>query len=240
MAVSENHKQLFRFKRFALSDKSCAMKIGTDGLLLGAWAGQDMTPCKVVDIGAGCGIVGLMLAQRFGRADVHFIEIDGNASVDLKYNVNNSPWRDRCSVSTADYKDIEIKDIDLIASNPPYFITGELPGDEARATARHAAGLSPETLLDYAAGRLTSRGRVSMIIPADQLADIESHAAFLRLNPSRVCLVSTVEGKDPIRALVEFTHAAVERSEERLVVRDRKGNFTPVYRALTGNFHINI
>lgn len=239
-SAGKNIEHLFRFKQFSLTDASCGMKIGTDGLLIGAWSGAFIVPRRIADIGAGCGIVGLMAAQRFPDARVHFVENETGAVADLNRNIASSPWAGRCTVESCDFRDSAVADVDLIVSNPPFFTSGELAPDASRAGARHADTLSPLTLIDFAARRLAPGGVLSMIFPAEQLADVEARAAFARLNPARVCGVITRPGKQPRRVMAEFTPASVARSESILTLRNSDNTYTDDYIALTSAFHIDL
>lgn len=237
---SRNIKRCFRFKQFSMTDARCGMKIGTDAVLLGAWSGAGLHPAYVADIGAGCGIVGLMLAQRFTDTAVQFIEIDNNALQDLKQNINSSPWAGRCQVVPGDFRQWDGRDIDLMVSNPPFFATGQLAPDQSRALARHASSLSPAALVELASERLSPTGRLAMIFPFEQLAEIEAAAALARLNTARVCTVSTRNDMAPVRVLLELTRAGCSRDTSHLVIRNSDNTFTDQYSNLTRDFHIGL
>ncbi|MGM9859906.1 MAG: tRNA1(Val) (adenine(37)-N6)-methyltransferase [Muribaculaceae bacterium] len=231
---------MFRFKQFALSDTRCGMKIGTDGLLLGAWAGNGRDFKSIYDIGAGCGIVGLMLAQRFTHAQVTFVENDPSAAMDLADNIAASPWCDRCSTAISDFATISLPAVEMIVSNPPFFLTGELSPVAERAAARHGESLSPLTLINYSRQALDPAGVLAMIVPAEQYDSIVEHAAFAGLNISRVCYVVTAPAKEPKRLLIELTPAPAVCHREQLTIRDAAGRFTEQYCALTRDFHLNM
>lgn len=216
------------------------MKIGTDGVLLGAWAAVPGNGSVVADIGAGCGIVGLMVAQRHPGAEVTFVEIDSGAVADLELNIAGSPFAARCRVAAGDFRDIDIGRPDMIVSNPPFFETGELSPDSARAAARHSGALSPLSLVDYAAARLAPGGVMAMIIPVGTFAAVEERAAFARMSTGRVCLVTTAPGKEPRRVMIELVNGPARRSVSSLAVRDAAGEWTSEYRRLTCEFHINV
>ncbi|MGM9873117.1 MAG: tRNA1(Val) (adenine(37)-N6)-methyltransferase [Muribaculaceae bacterium] len=231
---------MFRFKQFALSDSRCGMKIGTDGLLLGAWAGNGKDFKSICDIGAGCGIVGLMLAQRFAHARVTFVENNPSAALDLADNIAASPWSDRCATVIDDFATVSLPAVDMIVSNPPFFLTGELSPVAERAAARHGESLSPLTLINYSRDALDPSGVLAMIVPAEQYDSIVEHAAFAGLNISRLCYVVTAPGKEPKRMLIELTPAQVVCRREQLTIRDTSGRFTEQYCALTRDFHLNM
>lgn len=216
------------------------MKIGTDGVLLGAWVGCGMQPREVFDIGAGCGLIGLMICQRFAVARVHFIENDTNAVKDLEHNINVSPWASRCSVVAADFAGAPLGRADLIVCNPPFFLTGEKAPEASRAAARHAAALSPLTAVEFASAHLSREGRVALIFPAEMLDAVEECATFARLNPARICSVSTTEGKPAARVMAEFTFVPTPCRRSELTIRDRSGRPTADYAALTRDFYLHI
>lgn len=230
----------FSFRQFALTDRRCGMKIGTDGVLLGAWAGDGMRPRTVFDIGAGCGLIGLMACQRFAEAEVYFVENDSNAVKDLEYNINASSWASRCRVVAADFASAPLGRADLIVCNPPFFLTGEKAPDQSRAAARHAAALSPLSAVEFASAHLTPEGRVALIFPAEMLPAVEECAAFARLSPVSICSVATAEGKRPARVMAEFTFASAPCRRSELTVRDRSGRPTAAYAALTRDFYLHI
>ncbi len=230
----------FRFKQFALTDKHCGMKIGTDGVLAGAWAMPSEGPRVIVDAGAGCGLIGLMLAQRFPGAEVHFSENEPGALRDLEYNIGCSPFADRCMIDAGDFTSCRPGNVDLIVSNPPFFTTGEKAPAGARAAARHVGDLSPTSLIDYAADVLSPTGVVALIVPVELLDAVEERAAFRRLNPGRVCSVSTVENYPASRVLVEFTPARSRMRSSRLVIRQAGGAFTEDFISLTRDFYLKL
>lgn len=237
-AVDNNFKHKFQFKQFFLDDSHCAMKIGTDGTLIGAWAGAQLTaPHTISDIGAGCGIVGLMLAQRFPASGVYFIENNKDAVIDLEQNIKSSPWPDRCHIEDCDFRQCACSSIDLIVSNPPFFSNGELAPDPDRAAARHADALSPVALISFAAKRLSKQGLLAMIFPAECLDALRFEASLQGLHPLRICTVTTVPGKPPRRVMAEFGRTAGQCLEETLALRDSQGKYTAQYCNLTSTFH---
>lgn len=216
------------------------MKIGTDGVLLGAWAGEGMCPQTIFDIGAGCGVIGLMACQRFADASVHFVENDGGAVDDLNHNISESPWAARCRVVASDFASASLDKADLIVCNPPFFMTGERAPSVARAAARHAASLSPLSLIEFAASHLSPAGRVALIFPAEMLDAVEECATFARLSPVRICSVSSVEGKAPVRVLAEFACESKPCLRSELAIRAVGGRYTEQYAALTRDFYLHI
>lgn len=231
----------FVFKQFVVDDQNTAMKVGTDAVLLGAWAldGADDLHA-IADAGSGCGVVSLMLAQRFAKASIYSVEINAEAHEDCVKNVANSPFRD---CITPVHKDFLTWHpyclLDAIVSNPPFFEQEILPPDYNRTLARHAGGLSPLSVLDFASKHLSSHGHVAMIVPAEGSAEVVYRAEMLRLKERRRLTVFPSPGKDAVRVLLEFSRkdGPIERKE--LVIRDTDGTYTECYRKLLNNFYLH-
>ena len=230
----------FRFKQFALTHQRCAMKIGTDGVLLGAWAELGRANGNVLDVGAGCGVIALMLAQRYAQASITAVELDAEAMLDLRANIEASSWANRVQAIESDYKAVE-GFYDLIVSNPPFFITGERAPQSARAAARHIDhGLSPIALTAFAAEHLSDGGRLAMIFPIEQLAEVEFQAALHHLSPLRTTEVLSNASRQPLRVLTEFAKANCPCLRSRLIIHDNAGGYSPEYISLTRNFYLHL
>lgn len=196
----------FRFKQFAVTDKRCGMKVGTDGVLIGALAEIDSCDrtINVADIGAGCGLISLMIAQRFPNALIDAVEIDSDADADLRINIDASPWKDRIRAINADFCDLT-DSYDLIVSNPPFYKNGEISPEAQRAVARHSGRLSPLSLVDFSTAHLKSTGLLSMIIPVENADEVEAHALFSRLYLKRRVDISTSRRRGITRSFLEFS-----------------------------------
>lgn len=213
------------------------MKVGTDGVLLGAWA-NSVNPHKILDIGSGSGLIALMLAQRFPEAHITGIEIDPSATEEARMNAAKTPWSDRADFICHDFEDwITDEKFDLIVSNPPFFTNGLKSPDDSRATARHADTLSPSTILRRGAAMLNPDGVLAMIVPADSIGELTFNAILHRLNPQNITSVTTRTGKSPRRALVSFSLKALPPVTSVLTISDSNG-FTPEYRNLTHDFYL--
>lgn len=235
----------FRFKRFSLSNHCSAMKVGTDGVLLGAWApvGDGSGPLTVVDAGAGTGLISLMIAQRAAGAKITAVEIDPEAAAEAAVNVAASPWAERVKVVCADIAAVASRfaGVDLIVSNPPFFNTATVSPRVARAAARHEGSLGISFLMEFAASALSPSGRLAIVAPADRTPDVELQAALRRLAPERVTDVVTVSGKTPKRRLWQFARSAAAASptvSDTLVLKTPDGGLTDVYRSLTADFYL--
>lgn len=203
MPRNPDRETVFRFKKFEVVNSDSAMKVGTDGVLLGAWFDMPAGG-SVLDVGTGCGLIALMAAQR-GASSVDAVEIDAAAADEARRNVASSPWSDRIEVIHADFLVAGLEGhYDRVVSNPPYFVTGEIAPDGGRAMARHEGTLTVAALLRRARCMLAPGGRVALVTPADRYDDVLTEAAFAGLDTVRLCRVSTKEGKSPVRILWEL------------------------------------
>ena len=204
----------FQFKQFRIGQERCAMKVGTDGTLLGSWAALPALPAenrrpRVLDIGTGTGLIALMMAQRCDRALVMAIDIDGDAVAQACSNVASSPFAERVEVKKIDIRCWKtelpaMERFDTIVSNPPYFVNSLNCPDENRTIARHSDSLSYKDLLKQVIRLLSDEGNFSLVIPTESISAIESEAAFEGLILSRKCLIKTTPRKNPKRVLMEF------------------------------------
>ena len=143
--------EYFNFKRFTVHQDKCAMKVGTDGTLLGAWAQAPQEPCRILDIGTGTGLIALMMAQRYPNASIVGIDIDPAAVAQARDNVTASPFADRISIYEADICHFdENATFDSVICNPPFFTGDLICPDKQRAVARHAISLSYHDLISSA------------------------------------------------------------------------------------------
>ena len=233
---------LFRFKRFSIDDTGCAMKIGTDGVLLGAWVNSHVSDARnVIDVGAGCGLIGIMIANKFRDTTVDFVEIDKSASETASQNIHTQGLERQCTVHNCNIVDFKVdRKYDLIVSNPPFFLNGVVAPCGARAMARHAGELSPTSLIDFAVDNLTDYGLLAMIVPAEQTGPIEEYAVFKRLCLCDLLIVSQSASAKPKRAILGFSKCDRPREAMQLAIRTTdKTDYTPEYKALTGDYYIN-
>ena len=231
---------MFRFKHFTLEDEHCAMKVGTDGVLLGAWADIE-ADTAILDVGTGSGIVALMALQRNLQASVVALDIDSAAVAQARSNADATPWHERvvcvCS-DIAEYKS-DTK-FDHIISNPPYFVENTHSPNSQRDKARNAESLPFEVLVSSAERLLRRGGRLTVVLPTES-ASLFRRVAFERLWLSRLCSVHTVEDDAPKRVLMEFVLSdkpLMPRCTE-LVIQYRGGDYTAKYKELTKDFYLN-
>lgn len=222
MGTNRNREQIFRFKQFSVTNRLSAMKVGTDGVLLGAWC--DVAGChRVLDVGTGSGVIALMVAQRLREAEIVGIDISGEAVSEARENVSNSPWRDRIDIFEADFNavvaDATISGFDLIVSNPPFFNTTVKSPDAARAAARHGDGLGFADIIRGAMSLLVPDGRVAFISPADREADILLDCELAGLSVSRLTRVYTKPtAQSPSRLLWEISRKVSPLVADTLVI----------------------
>lgn len=206
----------FKFKQFTVWHDRCAMKVGTDGVLLGAWCpvGEFRSsgveefrssgfPTKVLDAGTGSGLIALMLAQRIEGAQITAIDIDAGAVEQAKYNFGVSPWSDRLECHQQALQELEGEGIyDLIVSNPPYFQDSLKNPDSQRAMARHTDTLSYEELLKHSARLLTQEGILALVLPIEAEQQIIALAQIYGLCPTHITHVYPKPGKAAKRLLI--------------------------------------
>ena len=231
----------FRFKQFHIEDSQCAMKVGTDGVLLGAWAPTTNDPLSIthiLDIGTGSGLIARMLMQRCPEANIEGIDIDEAAVQQARENGVNA----YCS-SLQEWQ--PEKKYDLIVSNPPYFQNSLKNPDASRKTARHTDTLSYNELLQHSARLLTENGLLALILPAEAENEVRQLAAAKNLFPVRVTRVYSKESKPARRVLMAFEKSTTSRrplvidfKEDTLILEDDKGGRSRPYQDLCRDFYL--
>ena len=235
--------QMFRFKQFTIQDSVCAMKVGTDGVILGAWADmrQPVSCPKMLDIGTGSGLIAIMLAQRFADAHIDAIDIDESAIIQTKENVANCPFSERITAWQTDLADMDgTQKYDLIVSNPPFYQEDTSCPDAKRDTARHTSSLPFDTLLSKASSLLTPDGTLCVIVPTTVVGELIGSSALYSLYLSQRTDIHTTMRKTAKRTLLAFTHNRnVESSFNKLYLRDANNNISTEYATLTKDFYLN-
>ncbi len=227
----------FRFKQFAVEQDDVAMKVGTDGVLLGAWASCDGAE-RILDIGTGTGVIALMLAQRNTEAKIHAVEIDSTATQRARSNFDMSPWAERLDVECCAVQAFKPSEkFDLIISNPPYFVDSLLPPDAKRSTARHTHDLTFEELDKAVCRLLADDGRFALILPT---AEFEKYLSITHLHLVRRCDVHPTTGAAVKRVMAEFAKSkiATPANENITIEQQRRGDYTEEYRVLTKDFYL--
>lgn len=230
---------MFDFKQFSIDDSRCGMKVGTDGVLLGAWTDTaGMT--EILDAGTGSGLIALMLAQRSTEARITGVELDADACLDARDNAAASPWADRIEIVNADFNTFTAgRKFDLIVSNPPFFTEKLQSPDPGRASARHEGGFGVESLIANAPALLSDNGSLSFIAPSQRDSEIEFLTELARLHLKRRCHVSSTERKAPMRTLWQLSVKPCGMPETTtLAIRTSDGQLTEPYKALTSSFYL--
>ncbi len=231
----------FRFKQFDIYHHKCAMKVGTDGVLLGAWC-QAEGADRALDIGTGSGVIALMLAQRNPKCIVDALETDYPSCIQAAGNAACCPWKSRVTIHHISFQEFYRQTgntYDLIVTNPPYF-QNSYPGPSAgRAAARHARSLSMHDLIDGACTLLNPRGRYSMIMPVPEAMKFIAVAGERELYCRKITSVLPNPGKPPKRLLLEFSleEGGIIRSE--LVIElGRRHEYSADFKSLTKDFYL--
>ena len=229
--------QYFDFKRFRIEQENCSMKVGTDGVLLGAWFPLE-AGMSVLDIGAGTGLVAIMAAQR-GAGSVTAVEIDPDAAGQARRNAAGSPWTDRINVHCADIARFTAESgFDRIVCNPPYFRDSLRCPDAGRTTARHNDSLSFETLVKCSADMLAPDGILSVVLPFDAVGEFTKCASVAGLNLCRRTDVITAPGKQPKRSLLAFSRQSCGLQSDVLIMCGSDGSETSDYINLVKDFYL--
>lgn len=229
----------FRFKQFTIIQEKTAMKVSTDGVLLGSWINYE-NPKKILDIGTGTGLLTLMAAQKFPNAEITAIEIDTEAYEEAKENVKNCPWKHRITLINEDFKEFTKKTAekyDLIISNPPYFENQLKPPNFQKKIAKHTDNLTFEELISNTSKILNENGYFSVIIPyleSNKFVHIcAQHGLFIKRS-TEIC---PNENKQANRILIEFSPKIVSHTNNTISIRENK-EYTNEYLELTKDFYL--
>lgn len=233
----------FAFKKFTIVQEKCAMKVGTDAVLLGAWV-KTYGVRRALDIGTGTGVIALMLAQKSG-AQIDAIDIDLDAATEARENANSSPWRDRIhvqNISLQDFVKITDEQYDLIVSNPPYFVDS-LPASEANRTfARHTVLLSFDDLIAGAKKLLNKEGKLYVVLPVKEGAQFIQLAAASGLHLRRITRVKSTPDKIEKRWLMQFGFQGKPQISDSTLVMEKdpqvRHSYTDEYKELTKEYYL--
>ncbi len=233
----------FKFKLFTVRQSRSAMKVGTDGIILGSWAHVEAGRLKILDVGTGTGLIALMLAQRSELSEVEAVEIDSEAAQEAADNFAASPFSERlrvCNMSFQEFAAARGEKYDLIVSNPPYFNGTYKSIDAQRTAARHKELLPSSDLIDGVKSLLSEDGgRFVAIFPYSDAAVFIAKAASSGLYCNRLMEVLPIEGKRPIRIVAEFSMVnSGEVTPERLVITLSHNVYTEDYKSLTRDFYL--
>lgn len=236
----------FQFKEFTVLQDKTAMKVGTDGVLLGAWCSVDNYPDAILDIGAGTGVISLMIAQRSDAMTIDAVEVDENAYEQTVANFEASDWADRLYCYNATFNEFadEIADegekYDVIVSNPPFYTDDFKTDDDSRNTARFTSSLSFEDLLIGVAKILSENGSFSVIIPFKEEDSFINLAKENKLFLNKVCHVQGNPSSAIKRSLLAFSFHQTEIKKEHLIIEIARHQYTEDYINLTKDFYLKM
>ncbi|KGF50620.1 tRNA1(Val) (adenine(37)-N6)-methyltransferase [Prevotella disiens] len=229
----------FTFKQFHIEQDQCAMKVGTDGVLLGSWANGGE---HILDIGTGTGLLALMMAQRFEKSLIDAIEIEENAYQQAAQNVAKSVFKNKINIihsSLQNFAKSNINQYDSIICNPPYFVNSLKNNEKSKTIARHNDTLPFNELISSAYKLLKTEGTLSLVLPVNIFPLIETEAVIYGFFLNRKISIKTTEKKQPKRVLVEYKKepTQIETSTEYLL--NQNGEKSIWYQQLTNIFYIN-
>jgi tRNA1Val (adenine37-N6)-methyltransferase len=230
---------IFNFKRFSVCDDRAAMKVGTDAVLLGAWANVDGAR-TLLDVGTGSGVIALMLAQRTDeKAIIDAIELQAIDAEQAALNVHNSPWREKVIVHHTRIQDYKpVIRYDVIVCNPPYFADSLKPPGAERTRARHDSELTLQDLSTSAASLLAPSGAFSLILPLNKIDAFVLAATRNGLFLTRLTRFFSRNDKAQERSLMELKHQPAPYQEDSLVLYESGQEWTEKYSNLTGDFYL--
>ncbi len=224
------------------------MKVGTDGVLLGAWCRGDES-ARILDVGTGCGLISLMLAQRFPQSLVNAVEIDPAAAAEAEENFEASPWSSRLMAHSGDFSSVPLSGrYGIIVSNPPWYDSEMKSPEQSRSIARHSDALSPEAMASRVAELLDVDGRFSVILPVDKAPRLVNEARNHGLNLVRQTIVRPTPSKPPHRLLMEFSRLGMSvdfhdipnaaTTDELTIETEVRHDYSPEFRALLKEFFL--
>ena len=233
----------FQFKQFTVEQDRCAMKIGTDGVLLGAWVSVENNPFSILDIGAGTGVIALQLAQRSNAEMIDALDIDDNAYEQCVDNFENSPWNDRLFCYHASLEEFvdEIDDkYDIIISNPPFYSEDYKSSNESRDVARFSDALPFDELIESVSQLLSDEGTFAVIIPRKEEDNFIKMASEVNLFLNRICRVRGNETSEDKRSMLEFSFKNSTIKIENLTIETSRHNYTEDYKNLVQDFYLKM
>lgn len=238
-----SHNKYFQFKQFRIEQHHAAMKVNTDGVLLGAWANIDGVD-SVLDVGTGTGLVALMIAQRNNKSFVTGIDIDEHAVIDATENIRKSPWPDRISVQHIAFQDFAETypgKFNLIISNPPFFSNSVKNANARLSMARHNHLLPFADMISGTLRLLDEKGHLSIILPVDEADLFIGLAAKNGLFLRRLASVKPFPDKEPNRSLMEFSFLNCETERTVFSVYDeKKVNYSQEFMLLVRDFYLKL
>lgn len=238
--------KLFQFKEFSIRQDKTAMKVGTDAVLLGAWAPLDNFPENILDVGTGTGVIALMLAQRSEAFTIDAVELDEQAYEEAVENFENSEWADRLFCYHSNFKEFaqemteEEESYDLIVSNPPFYTADFETADVSRNKARFTSSLSFSDLLEGVANLLTEQGTFALILPYGEEVNFIELALGFQLHLNRACRIRGNENSEIKRSMLAFSFTALALEEQELIIEIERHKYTEDYIQLTKDFYLKM
>lgn len=234
---------VFKFKKFSIEQDNCTMKVGTDGVLLGAWANVEKAK-SILDIGTGTGVIAIMLAQRATEAKVSGIEIDEAACTQAQQNMDASPYADRLTAELSpiqDFAKLSREEFDLIVSNPPFFSGGTFSENQDRNSVRHTVKLSHGDLLMAVQKLLSKTGKFCLILPYLEGLRFQEMAKNYNLFCTKMTEVKPKKEKSVERLLLQFERKEKAIKIDQIVIqKEARNDWTKEYIALTGDFYLKM
>jgi len=234
---------MFQFKQFTINQDRCAMKVGTDGVLLGAWCPIDNNPFSILDIGAGTGILSLILAQRSNAFQIDAIEIDEDAYEQCVENFENSPWGDKLFCFHAgldEFMEEPEEDYDIIISNPPFYTEDYKTENEQRDLARFSDALPFKDLVEAVNLLLSENGIFAVIIPFKEEEKFIALANDFELHPFKITRVKGTPTTEIKRSLLAFSKTQKQTHVDELIIETARHQYTEEYIDLTKDFYLKM
>jgi tRNA1Val (adenine37-N6)-methyltransferase len=235
------HNNYFQFKQFKVVQNHAAMRVGTDGVMLGAWADASRAS-RILDIGTGTGVIALMLAQRNDTAQIDAIDIEKGAVTDASFNFENSPWKKRLhiqQVSAQDFARSNTGKYDLIVCNPPFFNNSLTSPMQTKTLARHTSKLTSKELFEAASKLLKPEGCFCVVLPVENKKHFCKEAASVNLFPTHITRVKPNPAKPVKRILMAFAFKATSINENELTIEtETRHVYTHEYQEMAGAFYL--
>lgn len=231
----------FEFKQFRIEQQKAAMKVGTDGVMLGAWVSVDHAS-RILDVGTGTGLIALMLAQR-SEAAIDAVEIDAPAYSEAKYNFDQSPWKERLGIFHSDFNSFSNEKghlYDLIVCNPPFFIDSLKNADHQLAKAKHNESVTFIQLIQGSVRLLNAKGRLAVIIPLKSFDEFRETSRLNGFYLQRQTTVFTKPGRAASRVLLEFSLLPCYPQTDEIYLRNQDGQISDRFKELTVSYYLNI
>ena len=243
IGMNEEMIKPFQFKQFKVLQDKCTMKIGTDGVLLGAWADVEGVE-SALDIGTGTGVIAIMLAQRSPTASIYAVEVDQAACDQASENMKNAPWSDRLEAINQpiqDFAKLSDQQFDLIVSNPPFFTGGTFSNNQDKNNVRHTVKLPHGDLLAAVRTLLAPEGHFCVILPLIEGLRFRELARSYNLYCSKITEIIPKVDKQVERLLMQFEKSDVALQKSKLIIQKEKRNeWTEDYINLTKDFYLNM